>query len=69
MRIPIKGFFSKCDQIRRILWIWSRLLKKPLMKNFILCAVHTLRSAFINQHTELLRTKNSEMDLFQPKYK
>ena len=39
------------------------------MENFILCAVHTLRSAFINQHTELLRTKNSEMDLFQPKYK
>ena len=35
----IKDFFSKCDQIRRYLWIWSHLLKKSLMENFIFCAM------------------------------
>ena len=35
----IKDFFSKCDQIRRKLRIWSHLLKKSLMENFIFCAV------------------------------
>ena len=35
----IKDFFSKCDQIRRKLWIWSHLLKKSLMENFNFCAV------------------------------
>ena len=34
-----KDFFSKCDQIRRILRIWSRLLKKSLMENLILVQV------------------------------
>ena len=32
------NFFSKCDQIRRKLRIWSHLLKKSLMENFIFCA-------------------------------
>ena len=31
----IKDFFSKCDQIRRKLRIWSHLLKKSLNENFI----------------------------------
>ena len=35
-----QDFFSKCDQICSFLWIWSHLLKKSLMKNFIFCAVH-----------------------------
>ena len=35
----IKSFFSKFDQIRSFLWIWSHLLKKSLMENFIFCAV------------------------------
>ena len=30
-----KDFFSKRDQIRRKLRIWSHLLKKSLMENFI----------------------------------
>ena len=30
---------SKCDQINRKLQIWSQLLKKSLMENFIFCAV------------------------------
>ena len=28
-------FISKCDQIRKKLWVSSHLLKKPLMQNFI----------------------------------
>ena len=37
--IPLKDFFSKRDHIRRKMWIWSYLLKKSLMENFIFCAV------------------------------
>ena len=37
MKFCIKDFFSKCDQIRRILRIWSHFLKKFLTENF--CAV------------------------------
>ena len=39
MKFSIKDFFSKCDQIRRKLPIWSHLLKKSLIENFIFCAV------------------------------
>ena len=35
MKFSIKDFFSKCDQIRSIPRIWSHLLKKSLMENFI----------------------------------
>ena len=35
MKFSIKDFFSKCD-----LRIWSHLLKKPLMENFIFCTVY-----------------------------
>ena len=35
MRFSIKDFFSKCDQSRRKLRIWSDLLKKSLMEHFI----------------------------------
>ena len=39
MEFSVKDSFSKCDQIRRKLRIWSHLLKKSLIKNFIFCAV------------------------------
>ena len=35
MKFSIKDVFCKCDQIRSFLWIWSHLLKKSLMENFI----------------------------------
>ena len=35
----MKDFFNKCDQIRRKLRIWSPLVKKSLMENFIFFAV------------------------------
>ena len=34
MKFSIKDFFSKCDQIRRKLRIWSHLLKISLIENF-----------------------------------
>ena len=39
MKFSIKDFFSKCDQIRSFLRIWSHLLKISLMENFILYVV------------------------------
>ena len=39
IKFSIKAFFSKCDQIRSFLRIWSDLLKKSLMENLIFCAV------------------------------
>ena len=39
MKFSIKDLVNKCDQIRNFLRIWSHLLKKPLMENFIFCAV------------------------------
>ena len=40
MKFSIKDFFSEYDQIHRKLRIWSYLLKKFLMKNFIFCTVY-----------------------------
>ena len=34
MKFSINDFFSKCDQIRSKLRIWSRLLKKSFMEDF-----------------------------------
>ena len=39
LKFSIKDFFNKLDKIRRELLIWSHLLKKSLMENFIFCAV------------------------------
>ena len=59
MKFCIEDFFSKCDQIRRNLGIWSNLLKKSLMENFIFCAVSmlsclTVRSTFENKVLSIL---------------
>ena len=40
MKFSIKDFFSKCDQIRSVLRIWSHLLQKSLMENFIFLTVY-----------------------------
>ena len=39
MKFSIRDFFSKCDQICKKVRIWSHLLKKSSMENFIFCAV------------------------------
>ena len=36
MKFSIKDFSSKCDQIRSFLRIWSHLLMKSFMENFII---------------------------------
>ena len=39
MKLSIKDLFSKCNQIRSFLRIWSYLLKKSSMENIFFCAV------------------------------
>ena len=41
----MKHFFSKFDHIRRFLQIWSHILKKSLMENFIFCVVIARKKA------------------------
>ena len=45
MKFSIKDFFSKYDYIRRKLQIWSHLLKKSFMDNFIFCEVYSFLQA------------------------
>ena len=42
MKFSIKDFFSKCDQMHSFLGIWSHLLKKSFLENFIFCVVMLL---------------------------
>ena len=61
MTFSIKDLFSKCDRIRRKLRIWSHLLKKSLMKNFIFCAVKkflTLPQVTLNFLENILKSKS-----------
>ena len=68
MTFSIKDFFSKCDQIRRKLQIWSHLLKKSLMENVIFCVVYIL---FVRNHdlanknliSYLVQVKKSKVEL------
>ena len=39
IKFSIEDFFSKCDQIRRKLQIWSHFLKKLLIENFTFYAI------------------------------
>ena len=39
MKFSIKDIFIKCGQICRKLLIWSHLLNRSLMENFIFCSV------------------------------
>ena len=48
MKFFIKDFFSKCDQIRSFLQIWSHLLKKSLIENFIFCAVLFITQSYLS---------------------
>ena len=52
IKFSIKDFFSKCDQTRKKLRIWSHLLKKSLMGKSIFCAVFMkyLQSRIFSEH-------------------
>ena len=48
MKISIKDFFIKCDQIRRNQRIWSHLLKKSFMEKFhFLCSDNFKDEVFV----------------------
>ena len=47
MKFSITDCFSKCYQIRKKLRIWSHLLKKSLMENFIFCTVNSIKPVLI----------------------
>ena len=53
IKFSLTDFFSKCDQIRRKLRIWSHLLKKSVMENFIFCAVSFLKPTLLYQRTTI----------------
>ena len=48
MKFSFKYFFSKCDQIHKKLRIWSHLLKKFLIENFIFvqCANYSVENSY-----------------------
>ena len=57
MKFSIKDFFSKCDQIHWKLRIWSHLLEKSLIENFIFCAVNASQSPV---YSEVFRNEVSK---------
>ena len=61
VKFSIKDFFSKCDQVCRKLRIWSHLLKKFLMENFIfLCSENSRVFCF----SKTKRIKDSNVTIF-----
>ena len=63
MKFSIKDSFGKCHQTCSFLQIWSHLLKKSLMENFIfLCSALTRNKLLYtrNINTELLNYNNEE---------
>ena len=56
IKFSIEDFFSKCDQIRIFLWIWSHLLKKSLMENLIFWAARSV--IFIPNLEHILHKSN-----------
>ena len=61
MKFSIKDLFSNCDQIRSFLRIWSYLLKKSLMENFI------FRPVFIVIFSEAVGTAGT-LDVYFQKW-
>ena len=57
----MKDFFSKCDQIRRKLLIWSHLLNKSIQENFIFCAVQTELYMLLKNNFLSCRVHNTQI--------
>ena len=68
MKFFIKDFFSIFFFLRiffSFLQIWSHLLKKSLMDNFIFCAVYILDDYYlINQISEILPDDLADVSIF-----
>ena len=58
MKFSIKDFFSNCGQIRSFLQIWSPLLKKSLMENFIFYAVNSVIWRLLKQRRKFENFEN-----------
>ena len=56
MKFSVKNFFSKCEQIRIKLPIYSHLLNKSLTENFFLFVVNMI--AFTNESLEFFLRPN-----------
>ena len=63
MKFFILDFFSKCDQIRSKLRIWSHLLKKSLTENFNFRAV-IFEGAVVSGRPIVLRLLQYSMIIF-----
>ena len=48
IKFSIKDFFSKYDQIGWKLRIWSHILKKSLMQNFIFCPLTLVKGLVLS---------------------
>ena len=59
MKFYIEDFFGKYDQICSFLWIWSQLLKKSLIENFIFCAVFYRTEIRASEHFQYVCSKKS----------
>ena len=62
-KVSINDFFSKCDQFCRKLRIWSHLLKKSLIENFIFCAVVKKENWYLQNFQK--NTVLGKMNLFK----
>ena len=65
MKFSVKDFLRKCDQIRRFLRIWSYLLKKSLMENFIFYVAKIFETKSRNYGTIGFSTKYITADFLQ----
>ena len=59
----IKDFFSICDQICSFLRIWSHLLKKSLMENFIFCEVQLFSDLLDKDKYDKIWPKDSRPEI------
>ena len=64
VKFSIKDFSSKCDQIRSFLRIWSHLLEKSLMENFIFCTVLVIKSRTFYPAFQLCQNMTSSFFIY-----
>ena len=64
MKLSIKDFFSKYDQIRSFLRICSQLWKKSWTGNFVFCAVSLEASKKYKKHFDVTKAERSRPEMF-----
>ena len=67
MKFSIKGFYRKCDQIRRKLRTWSHLLKKSLMQNFFVQWTNFVRTVSLKPTNSKNKLKKTEAKMLKSK--